>query len=169
VPTIEVRLQPEDYVKASFAVAEMSWKKIFKLAAVAIVVMLAAIYFAVFEDDVHGALVMCGAAFGAMGGVLLAKRIILPRKARRIFAQTPGLQRPYQVTWDDRALTTTNQQGAGTYPWNEFHKSREVAGLFLIFFSEVMFIMVPKRSFPDDATMHNFRECIQTHVRPAQD
>jgi hypothetical protein len=169
VPTIEVRLEPEDYVTASRAVAELSWKGIFQLAGVAIVVMLVATFFVVVEDDLQMALVTCGAAFGAGGGVFLAKRITLPRKAHRIFAQTPSLQRPYQVTWDDRALTATSQQGAGMYPWAEFHKSRELAGLFLIFLSDVMFIMVPKRDFPDDATMRNFRECIQTYVRPAQD
>jgi YcxB-like protein len=101
-------------------------------------------------------------------GALLATRIMVPRKARRIFAQTPALQRPYQVTWDDRALTSTSQQGAGMYPWAEFHKSREIAGLFLIFLSDVMFIMVPKRDFPDGMTMRNFRECTQTRVRPTE-
>jgi hypothetical protein len=146
----------------------LSWKGIFKIAAWAIVVMLIATSYAVFEDDVHGALLICTAWFGAVGGALLATRIMVPRKARRIFAQTPALQRPYQVTWDDRALTSTNQQGAGMYPWAEFHKSREIAGLFLIFLSDVMFIMVPKRDFPDDVTMRNFRECIQTRVRPAE-
>ncbi len=168
MPTIEVRLEPEDYVKASLAVAGLSSKGIFRLAAVAIAILLVATFFVVFEDDVHGALLTCTAGFGGMGGALLANRIVIPRKARRVFAQTPAFQRPYQVTWDDRALTSTNHQGAGTYPWAEFHKARELAGLFLIFFSDVMFIMVPKRDFPDDATMRNFRDCIQTRVRPAQ-
>ncbi len=169
MPTIEVRLQADDYVKANVAIAQLSWKGMFKLAIVAIVLLLVATFFLVFDDDVHTAVLTCTAGFGGMGGALLANRILLPRKARRIFAQTPALQRPYQVTWDDRALTSTNQQGAGTYPWAEFHKSRELAGLFLIFFSDVMFVMVPKRDFPDDATMRNFRECIEAHVQPAQD
>jgi hypothetical protein len=166
VPTIDVRLEPDDYVNASLAAAELSWKGSVKLAVVAIVLLLVATFFVVFEDDVHNAVLTCTAGFGGMGGALLANRILLPRKARRIFAQTPALQRPYQVTWDDHALTSTNQQGAGTYPWAEFHKARELAGIFLIFFSDVMFIMVPKRDFPDDATMQTFRECIQTRVRP---
>ncbi len=169
MPTIEVRLEPEDYVQASVAVAQLSWRGVYKLTALSLVIVMVAAFFVLFEHDIPGARLVIGAAFGAMGSVLVAQRILIPRKARRIFAQTPALQRPYQVTWDDRALTATNQQGAGTYPWTEFHKSRELAGLFLIFFSDVMFVMVPKRDFPDDATLENFRECVRSRLRTAQD
>jgi hypothetical protein len=168
VPTVEVRLEPEDYVKASKAVSQLSWRSTRNLVAVCGLALLAAAYFAVVDHDTYGALLTCCAAMGAVIGVLVVKVITIPRKARRVFAQTPALQRPYQVAWDDQAVTSTNLHGTGTYPWAEFHKSRELPDMFLVFFSDVMFIMVPKRAFPDDATLQHFRDSIQTHVRPAQ-
>jgi hypothetical protein len=167
VPTIEIQLVPEDYVAACRTVTERTRKQTTALTAAMMVVVLVAAFLVVCEDDVRTAILTCGASFGGTAGVFLARRLTLPRKARRIFAQTPALQRPSYVTWDDRTLISANQQGSGTYPWAEFHKSRGLAGIFLVFLSDVMFIMIPKRAFPDDAMLRDFRECIQTHVRPS--
>jgi hypothetical protein len=166
VPTIDVQLNPDDYIKASLAVSELSRKSKFQLAALMGGVACVAVFLAVYLEDVRSAVLIGAASVGAAGGGLLAKRITLPRKTRRIFAQTPMLRRPFQITWDERALTSTNEQGSGTYPWAEFHKTRELAGLFLVFFSDVMFVIIPKRAFRDEATLRDFRECMQTHVRP---
>jgi YcxB-like protein len=166
VPTIDVQLEPEDYVKASLAVSELSRKGILQLTALMVGVAVVAVFVAVYLGDVSSAILIGASSAGAAGGVLIAKRLTLPRKTRRIFAQTPSLQRPFQITWDERTLSSSSQQGAVSYPWAEFHKTRELAGYFLVFLSEVMFIIIPKRAFPDEATLRNFRECLRTHVQP---
>jgi hypothetical protein len=45
----------------------------------------------------------------------------------------------------------------GTTTWQQFHKAVELDRQFVLFFSEVMFLMIPKRSLPDETTLDNFR------------
>jgi len=165
---VEVQLQPEDYVKASMAVAQWSWKSGVKFAGGMLAVLSVVVYAAMREGVYHAAFVSGMGTIGAVIGMHVMKWTLLPRKARRIFAQTPAMRRPYQVTWDERTMTSTSEYGSGTFPWAEFHKTRELAGQFLVFFSDVAFIMIPKRAFPDEFTLHDFRKCLQTGVRPDQ-
>ena len=60
-----------------------------------------------------------------------------------------------------------------TLKWSEVHRTKEDDRQFLVFMSDVMFVMVPKRAFPDDQTLTSFRttinDCVVTKpTKPTQ-
>jgi hypothetical protein len=162
---VEVQLEADDYVKACLAIARFTRRSILVIVASSIVFVSGSLFLFSQAGNSRAGAGLSGAWFGALAGVYLVRRLGIPIKARRIFGQSPALQRPYQITWDDQALTTIHREGTGTFPWAEFHKARELDTQFLVFFSDPSFLMVPKRAFPDDATLRNFRDCIHAHVR----
>jgi hypothetical protein len=99
--------------------------------------------------DILAALVtvtLVGTAFLAALN-LISRWFILPIRARRIFNQQKNLQRPYRVSWDAESVQTSSASGNSKIPWVDFLKWRESKQLFLLYRSDVLFQMYPKRCF----------------------
>ncbi len=82
-----------------------------------------------------------------VGLTLISRWLGLPMRARRIFQQQKNLQRPYQLSWDSEAVQTASANGNSKMPWTEFLKWRESKQIFLLYRSDVLFQMYPKRYF----------------------
>ncbi len=94
---------------------------------------------------------------------LLSRWIVLPIRARRIFQQQKNLQRPYRVSWDAEGVQTSSANGNSKIPWMEFLKWRESAQLFLLYRSDVLFQMYPKRCFTP-AQVDDFRSLAKRNI-----
>lgn len=145
---IDVLLSADDYVAASMLHSRWTRKRIWtSAAATAIGLALAAV-------GNHWLLVAGSAlAGGAIGGAVayeVARRLFLPWRARRLFAQQRSLQRPVQFTWDAEGLSWSSANGSGRTPWSDYVKWRQNEHILLLYHSDALFQMLPKRAFSSD-------------------
>jgi len=104
------------------------------------------------------------ALIGAVIGDGVGRRILLAKKAKRIFRQQKSLHRPYELSWTAEAITLASERGTSAIPWTDFHKYRETADQFLLFLSDANFLMVPKRAFSDISRLDAFRGVVTERI-----
>lgn len=157
--TLRIQLDEEDYVKGALAAAPSIWR-VWRVLAVGMVAIVLAWMSGYEQQAFTGVFVLL---FAIAGGVI-GGRLSAARTARRVSKQQKTLHRPYELTWDDEKVTTTSDAGNMTLKWSELHKIHEDDRQFLLFMSDVMFVMVPKRAFPDDQSRAAFRTTINQNV-----
>jgi hypothetical protein len=101
-----------------------------------------------------------------VGILLIAFRYVyVPSRHRRIFRQQKNLHVPYELSWSDTGFVATSERGSVRTAWTDVIKCRENEKLLLLYLSDVMFHILPKRSFPDDATGAQIREFIEHSLK----
>lgn len=160
---MQVRLEERDYVNAAWSAALPSRRTVIVLTAASFAVVLAA-YFGWRAGYLRESIIAaCVWLFGMAGAIIGHLVSILP-KAKRVFRQQQELQRPYELTWNETGLSVVGNTGTSTTPWTDFHKARELNDQFMLFLSDAVFVMVPKRAFPDEAIMRDFRALLRQNV-----
>ena len=76
---------------------------------------------------------------------LVTERVMLPRQARRIYRQQQSLQRPYRVTIADEGTEAVSSTSRGRHAWSDYQKWIEGPDQFLLYLSDIMFVIIPKR------------------------
>jgi hypothetical protein len=105
--------------------------------------------------------------FGAVW-LLIVRYVLLPWRSRRIYRQQKNLHQEFEYSWDESALTVTGKSGYNTTPWHDFLKWRESANMFLVYRSDIMFNMLPKRFFSDASLIDDFRSALETGISPIE-
>ena len=90
------------------------------------------------------------------------------RDARRRFEREPLLQQLQTINITDAGLTHGSHTTSTFYRWDAFHKHLETPDFFLLYISDAVFEMLPKRAFPSQAAMDEFREFVAHVVSPPQ-
>jgi hypothetical protein len=83
--------------------------------------------------------------------------VIVPINAHRIFKQQKSLNLPFSIEASSEAFCSFNETGKITMPWSHFVKWKEGGTLFLLYHSDVLFNLVPKRFFQNDTQLNEFR------------
>ena len=163
MPTLQVRLAERDYVKAAQAAARPSTRTVTVFAILSALVGLGIIvgWYAGYIREVF---IFGFVWFGGMIGGWLGNALSIAPKAKRVFRQQKGLGRAYEVSWDTVGLRVVGEDGESTTRWSDFYKHRELDELFVLFFSDAVFLMLPKRSFPDSGLLRDFRELVTESV-----
>lgn len=168
---LTVKLEEADYVAATalhlrssrrFAVA--FWLVMLGLAVVAIWLW----FFGrgLFSDGQLAGLIG-GSIGGVLGGVLASlgvRSLYVPWKAKRVFRQQRSLQLPFELSWTDEGLFSRNEQGSYNTLWSDFVRWKENDRLFLLYVSDVMFHILPKRVFPNAEALSSFRELLRSRI-----
>lgn len=105
----------------------------------------------------------CALIGGAIGGALgreVTRWVWLPYRARRLFAQHKALHKPIEFEWDDEALSCRTESASGRTPWADYARRREDRHVILLYPSDALFQVVPRRCFADVAQERSFRERI---------
>jgi hypothetical protein len=87
-------------------------------------------------------------------------------KAIRTYGQIRALQRAIRLEPTEAGLLSESETGRGTTPWSDFLKWTEGNGLFLLYISDDMFHIVPKRFFSSKEDIAEFRNMLATRVSP---
>ncbi len=85
---------------------------------------------------------------------------IYPRRIRKIFRQQKILHAPHSFNVADEAVFTKSDIGEAKLTWDYFQKWKEGKNLFLLYQSDVMFHIVPKRCFASPEEMAQFRKLL---------
>ena len=106
--------------------------------------------------------------YGAIvGGWFVAFRlVIVPWRSRRVYRQQVSMQRPHTVIWDNEVMATESAEFSARTPWRDFLKWRENERLFMLYLSDIMFRIVPKRAFADDKAIGDFRALLAAKIAP---
>jgi YcxB-like protein len=97
---------------------------------------------------------------GGIGGLLgeaAQARLYLPGKVRKLYAQFKGIEAPITYRWGASTFEVKSERGGGTRNWTDLHKIKENDELFLLYSTDALFEVVPKKWFESTAQMSEFR------------
>lgn len=146
---LHCQLTADDYIRARFL--HMRPRPVFKW--LGIVVVVAVVLALALPWLVPGSggpgitppLILLGAVayFGLIFGV------VIPRRTRIVYKQQKTLQAPYDVEISEDQYQATSAHGACAMPWQDFHQYKVGPTLILVYQSDALFHMFPKRWFAD--------------------
>ncbi len=90
--------------------------------------------------------------------------VVLPMKWRRIYRQQKSFQRPYKLEITDQGIIGQSENTQGTNSWNEYVRWKEGNGVFLLYWSDALFQVVPLRFFQADEQIVEFRNILREKV-----
>jgi YcxB-like protein len=91
---------------------------------------------------------------------LLYRYVFLPRRIRQLFEQQKELSSPFEIEISDTGIKATNIYGYSNRPWSNFRKWKESSNLIMLYHSDVLFTMIPKRFCADQQI-----EAIHTYLK----
>lgn len=77
--------------------------------------------------------------------MLLLIFLFSPYKTRKIFYQQKELSLPFQIKFDEMGVHFQNEMGGNNRPWSLFLKWDQNEKIMLLYLSDIMFLMLPKR------------------------
>jgi len=155
---IEVKgvFQPSDYVRAQYL--HIRPRPLYKvLGAIVLILFLWAAWLALTSDD-----------FGAFDVLFLVTiiafvlnfTVYIPWKTRRVYRQQKALQRELSFKFDDAGVSVSNENGQSVTPWDDYLKWKQNDRLILLYLSDCMYHMLPKRMFAESADFNRLGELL---------
>lgn len=161
--TIRAQLDEADYVAAQRLHRRLSlWWPLASLVVAALLVDVAVDAYR--EQNTPALFMSLGALIGGLVGAFVTHYIFVPLRARRVFRQQIGMHRPFELSWDSSGLHAKDANGEYRYPWSDIVRWREGQTLFVLNLSDAMFLMVPKRAFPEEQSLQAFRDLVGSRV-----
>ena len=81
----------------------------------------------------------------------------LPYRARKIYRQQRSLQEPFESQVDETGLHSKTERSTGFADWSYFKKWAEGRNVFLLYQSDVIMNIIPKRLFVEPQGVDEFR------------
>ncbi len=98
--------------------------------------------------------------------VFITLQIFLPYLIhRRVYYRNPRLNGMRTVTFDDEGVKSDSETGHVERKWKTFEKFRETNNLFLTYLTRDVVGIVPKRAFPSQDAVAQFRDFLASKVR----
>jgi hypothetical protein len=89
------------------------------------------------------------------------------KRSAKIFAQQKGLQLAHEIEiTDDEIITSSAGRGEWKTPSNEYHKWKGNERLVLVYVSDRLFRMFPRRWFASDAEFQGFKDLLTRSIGP---
>ena len=97
---------------------------------------------------------------------LFVRLFYLPRRVRRVYSQQRNLQLPFESVCTDSGIESTNANTSSRLPWSHLIRWKEGATLFVLYQSDLMMTMVPKRCFAQPEQVDAFRGLLTERLGP---
>jgi len=120
--------------------------------------LLLLVYWLLFEKDALA--IAMTAAYAVVVTIFLARPLFLRRWARRVYRQQKALHRPMTLELGTEGLVSTQENGGrGLLAWADCYRWLESADDFVIYQSEALFHLIPKRIL-DESQVVRVRELL---------
>lgn len=152
----------EDYIKAQFL--HLRPRPIIKWVSVLIVLTALALSIQQLVLPPSGAITWT--PFAILGGLAyfaIIYGVILPLRIKKIYRQQKSLQEPYESELTDKTYASVSVHGAATMPWNMFHKYKMNKDTILVYQSDAIYHIFPKRWFTEEQ-FADFQEILHRHL-----
>jgi hypothetical protein len=100
--------------------------------------------------------------FGVIYGFILL--VIVPSKTRRVFAQQKSLQAQYEIVISPDTIETTSEQGTSRMAITDFYKYKVGQDLVLLYQSQALFHMFPRRVFDSESDFKQFLRYLEANL-----
>ena len=97
-------------------------------------------------------------------GFIAALAVWTRYRAVRTYGQLRAFHRELRLEPTDAGIFSESETGHGTTPWSDFLKWKEGGSLFLLYISDDIFQIVPKRFFSSEADISEFRGMLAAKV-----
>ena len=102
-----------------------------------------------------------------LGIYVLVQFVIVPQQLKRVFNQQKDFTAPFEIELSDGEFSLKNQFGTSHLPWNAFVKWKEDKEILLLYRSDIMFNLLPKRLLSNEGEFEYVREKLrQNNVPP---
>ena len=164
---LPIQLDEADYLTAQALHSKLSrnWIAIFWLAMLALAAV--TVWVLTYGRESLSSGEMAGLVGGTLGGLiggvvggLVVRYFYVPWKHKRIFRQQTSLHLPFRFSWSNEEIVSENERGSIKTKWSEIVKWKENDQLFLLYISDVMFLIFPKRAFPDQHELSRFQDAL---------
>lgn len=88
----------------------------------------------------------------------------VPGRVRRSYSQRKDFQHEISMVVTSAGIEARTVQGYGVKPWSDFLKWKEGKSVFLLYLSDHMYQVVPKRFFAGRADIDAFRNVISESI-----
>jgi hypothetical protein len=145
---IHCQLTPNDYIKAQFL--HMRPRPVFGWIGILILVAMLATCILQLIFPISGKMTWSPfVLLGVLAYFAFVYGVFLPLRAKRIFRQQKALHEPYEVELTDEALSSMSAYGDFKMEWSAFHKYKTSKNLILVYQSDAIFHMFPRRWFTE--------------------
>ena len=90
--------------------------------------------------------------------------VVIPYRTRRSFRQRKDLHRESSFCASEDGVHVQSGDIQGLKPWSDYLKWKEGDKAFLLFMSDNMYQVVPKRFFDPESEVGGFRALLEKHV-----
>ncbi len=80
---------------------------------------------------------------------LLFRYVLLPNRIKKLFAQQKELHVPFEMEIAESNIVVSNAYGNAVRPWKDFLKWKENEELIMLYHSDILFTIIPKRFLAD--------------------
>jgi hypothetical protein len=96
----------------------------------------------------------------------LYRYVILPNRIKKIFTQQKELHSPFEIEFTDAGMIMSNEFGNSIRPWRNFNKWKENKELIMLYHSDVMYSILPKRLFTDPQQIETIKSYLEQNKVP---
>jgi len=162
------QLTADDYIAANkLHMQKRGWKRVAWMAIWFVLGLGAVLSADIAVQDPSAGLPPLLIILSIVGLQLFLRIIYLPRRARHIFSQQRSLQLPFESVVTDTGLESTNANGKTQLPWGHLIRWKEGDTLFVVYQSDLVFNMVPKRCFARPDHVAEFRAIVTERLGPS--
>src|ERR1700754_1842440 len=101
---------------------------------------------------------------GALGYMAFSVFILIPRNVRRSYSQRKDLHHEISMVITNAGIESHTERGNSMKPWSDYLKWKEGKSVFLLYLSDQMFQMVPKRFFAAHEDIDVFRGMVRQSI-----
>ena len=104
-----------------------------------------------------GSLIAIFAGIGGLLGQWWEDYFGLPKKVRKLYKQFKGISEPHTLSWDSQHIEGQCASGHGKRNWCDYVRFKESDEVFLIYVTDVLWHVYPKRWFTIPGQLEEFR------------
>ena len=166
--TLTGQLAPDDYLAATnLHMRKRGWKRLAWILVWSVLGVAAFMFGLIALREPSSGLPNLSVILLIFIAYLFVRTVYLPRRVRRIFSQQKNLQLPFESTVTDSGIDSTNANGKTHLPWSHVIRWKEGATVFIVYQSDLMFCIVPKRLFTHPEHLDAFRALLTEQVGAA--
>lgn len=98
------------------------------------------------------------AGVGGLIGNWWEDRFGLPQKVEKLYGQFKGISEPLTFSWDSEHIEGQSTEGHGKRKWTDYVRFREDETVFLLYITDHLWHVYPKRWFGNPSQLEEFRK-----------
>ncbi len=156
---IEGQLTEKEHTAAQWL--NLKPRPVFAIAGVLLVILsLIVLWLSFLGPYSHQAGTARWAVLAFLGYLLFHWTFVLPMKWRRIYRQQLSLQKPYKLEITEQGISGQTDNMQGTNSWSDYIRWKEGNGVFLLYWSDALFQVIPLRFFSTGEQVEEFRNIL---------